>query len=228
VALSVSGATISIATNCEGTVGTTHCQTADAQATASLNYASSYTNSFSFNAAANVIDTNVRTSSSSSASFSDTYLFTIQSGVGGGTYTPCVSVSGDHGTASVTFGSFGLSAPFNGMSGTCGAGGNLPVFIPFTDGVTQTLLVQVSASGTKLANIGQQTNGAMAGLGTPWFFDQNGQRLNNVTFTLVSTSVPEPAFGILLALILGYQVIRIGYFAIRSSGVKIVQPCSNA
>ena len=199
---SLSGATINLSTNCEGTVGTTSCSSANALATASVGYALSYTDTFGFNATANAFDGNAFTSASASASFSDTYLFTINSGAGSGTYRPCIFVAGDHGNASVTFGSYGLAAPFNGTDGTCGAGGNQQVFIPFTDGVTQTLLVQVSASGTKLAGIGQQTNGGNAGAGTPWFFDQGGNRLNNVSFTLVSTSAPEPSFGLLVAMAL--------------------------
>jgi len=187
---------------------------------ASVGYALSYTDTIGFNASANVVDSNAFSSASASASFSDTYLFTINSGAGSGTYRPCIFVGGDHGNASVTFGSYGITAPFNGIDGTCGQGGNQPVFIPFTDGVTQTILVQVSASGTKLSGIGQQTNGGNAGIGTPWFFNQNGDRLNNVSFTLVSTSVPEPTLGLLVALALAvcawrrYQMTRIGYFEI--------------
>ena len=178
-----SAATITTSATCDGvtTIGTTSamCQSSDAIAYA----------------AAGPFGVNVYTSQAPCCSFhgsasaysSDTYAFTIMGGTGQGIFEPCILFAGDPPSYSVTmsFGSFSYSINTQSIPllSTCDFGYGK---MPFTFGVPQ--IITISASGMAGGN-----GVGYIQLGIIRFFDLSGNPLSNVTYTLVSTTIPEPS-----------------------------------
>lgn len=167
-------------------------------ATANVNYLLEYTDSLGISAMASTDGT-----AAASAFFQDSFNLVINSGAGSGTFIPCVGASTDGGSASVSFGPAGASASGRiGLDGTCGFGLQTGTPIAFVDGVTQTFLVTLSATGSSTARTANDQQVALATLGTPHFFDSTGDPLSNVAFTFIAVDAPEPGTAFLVGLAL--------------------------
>jgi hypothetical protein len=115
-------------------------------------------------------------SGSASASFVDSYVFTIYGGTGNGSFCPFIDTS--HGSGALAGMSFaGLGNPVDCTSQSK----------PFTFGVPQIVSIGMVA---QTSGVGESSGGASASLESILFFDPSRNPLSNVTFTLVE--VPEP------------------------------------
>lgn len=184
-----SPATISTSATCDGatTFGTTsaRCKTSDA-------FADATAGPFGVSV---FVETGIerRFQASASAYFSDTYDFTITGGNGQGMFEPCIQLHGYPPSYSVgmSFGSFGYSISGRSVPlfNTCDPGYGK---MPFTFDVPQ--IIAVSASGR--ADNGDSDGSVQLTLIR--FFDLSGNPLSNITYTLVSTTIPEPSSRTLL------------------------------
>ena len=139
-------------------------------------------------------------SSSASASFTEGFILTVTGGSGDGYAEPLFALSA--GGSSEGFQGFGeASASLGGCAlqtngappGTCS-----PMSVPFVFGVPQMLTLSESTSADVLSPWSEPSslaygNASMTGFE---FFDANGQPLNGVSYSFVSTGqpsgVPEP------------------------------------
>jgi len=154
-------------------------------------------------------------SGSASAHFSDDYVFTVSGGTGSGLFMPCFTASAGFSSGSVVsvsmgFGGVGFGRNSFGTSGNC-FGGPDPFFErPFTFGVPQ--IVNFNIDG--FASSARSEIDALETLTEIQFFDTAGHQLSNVTFTLVSTSIPETSTLSLLTVGLVFLV------AVRIRGMR--------
>jgi hypothetical protein len=120
------------------------------------------------------------------ASFTDDYVFTVTGGTGDGFFYPCFS-----GRASVD----GLGEGFFGGIYEYVQGINcsrpVPHAIPFTFGVPKIVHYSIGASASPSFHRGEEN--VVLSFDGILFFDPSGNPLPNVTYTLVSTPVPEPS-----------------------------------
>jgi len=207
-AYAAGGAVITVSTICGNTIGTDSCGNSDGSVTTSLQHLPVYTNSFLFKADVTTVGTGF-----GNLSFQDSYNFTINSGAGSGTFEVCWAAETDGGSANFTFGpAAGAAGQINGDVGGCPGFGTLNTgLIPFTDGVTQTLVVTLSAIAGSTANTSRPDAIADIRVITPLFFDGTGKPLSNVSFVLASITAPEPATGCLVSLafaVFGWRKLR--------------------
>ena len=126
---------------------------------------------------------------SGEAFLATTYDFTVTAGTGSGLFWPCVAAFSDRGSASAEVD--GSTA--SGNSVNCP---NSPTYAkPFTYGVPQSLTLELDAIMDPSLFGGE----VRAGLGDSNFFvppfefwDADGNKLSNVTFTLMEEVVPTP------------------------------------
>jgi hypothetical protein len=143
---------------------------------------------------------------SAEASFQDDYLFTVTGGSGSGMIRPCISAFSDNyrglGDAGIGFGNAGLEGPGGQANSSDSCEGAYIDEIPFTFGIPQVVTVDMSAS-VQIEETPSETDDSAYLYGLQ-FFDDSGNQLSNVHFSLVSTTVPEPGmwFPLLVVLLL--------------------------
>jgi hypothetical protein len=205
-------ATITTQVNCNGEVSTgaaaASCSHALSHASASISETSLYQDRVGFGVqvfggeAATVTPPFVFVAWSASATFQDDYLLTVTGGSGAGSIKPCMSTfwNAFRGGADIEIGfgnsGLGIGFPSFGSNASC-PGPSQVALVPFTFGVPQIISVSMSAraSGAFPSDVS-----VFGGLSSLQFFDNAGNQITDVHFTLISTTVPEPGTGALLLL----------------------------
>jgi hypothetical protein len=190
----IAAATITTQVNCNGVVSNSSCS--DSYFSASVSIGAGFSISADALQESNPF---LFASVSATATFQDDYLFTVTGGSGSGMVEPCITASWDADRggagAGISFGSASLSGGGSqgGFSQSC-EGGSPISLLPFTFGVPQMVSVFMSASAD--APTTSSEGDASASLDGFQFFDDSGNQLSNVHFSLVSASVspsvPEP------------------------------------
>lgn len=195
----IAAATITTHVECDGVVyNALSCSDSQTSASVSIGATAQYVDSVGLNIAADGAAFPFPppfVTFSATATFQDDYLFTVTGGSGSGMIEPCIAVFWDNdrgnGDAGISFGSTGFSTEGGTREGALAScdGFSIPL-LPFTFGVPQ--VVTVSMSATAQVGITPSQVDDSADLDGFQFFDDSGNQLSNVHFSLVSTSVPEP------------------------------------
>jgi hypothetical protein len=234
---SLAAATITTQVECDGVVyNASACSDSQTFASVTIGAAVRYVDSINLNIATD--DAAFPTpppavTFSAAAAFQDDYFFTVTGGSGSGTINPCIAVNWDNdrgsGDAGIAFGSASLSTGDGGGTrvGNLGSCEGFSISsLPFTFGVPQRVTVSMSASAQIGLTPSQVDDSAR--LDGFQFFDDSGNQLSNVHFSLVSVSVPEPGMwfpllGVFL-LLSAWQLLRLLLSSAVANAAKDIRP----